>query len=372
METVGQLTAGIAHDFNNILASVLGYTELSLERFTDEKDQKLKDYLSHVMTAGERGRDLIGKMLTFSRKSNYTIESIEPVRLVNDVISLVRPTLPDSINLNLYIQKTSAWIKSDATHLQQALVNLVINARDAIHKHGNIDIHIEQARIDKTVCGSCHQDFTGEYIIFSVHDNGHGITESTMSRLFEPFFTTKDVNKGTGMGLAMVHGIIHDSNGHILVDSTLNEGTTIKLVLPFAEPETQSSNNSTEKHSDDITGHILLVDDEKLITELHREMLTTKGFEVSCFNESKLALEAVKNNPSAYDLILTDQSMPNMTGSELAEQINKINPSIPVLIITGYNDISESNINASGNIKQVLFKPISNMELIEAAIKIIN
>jgi len=371
MEVVGQLTAGISHDFNNILASVLGYTELSLENYVDEKDQKLKEYLLRIKTAGERGRDLISKMLTFSRKSTHDIVAIDPVGLMNDVISLVSPVLSVSINLNFYSQKITTWIKSDATHLQQALANLIINARDAIYEHGEIDLQIEQTRIEEATCNSCHQDFIGEYIVLSVHDNGHGIAESDITRLFEPFFTTKDVDKGTGMGLAMVHGIIHDSNGHILVESTLNEGTTIKLVLPCTEPETQTSIRSDEKHEVNLAGHILLVDDDKLVTELHKEMLTTHGFDVTSFTESKLAFEEIEKNQSAYDLILSDQSMPNMTGAELAEKAYKINPEIPVLIITGYNDISESNINESGNIEQVLHKPISNIELIEVVTKTI-
>ena len=370
MQAVGQLTAGIAHDFNNILASVLGYSELSLECISNNNYESIKDYINNIMVAGQRGRDLVGKMMAFSRKNDAEIEKTDTKALLDEVMKMMSSTIPETITLSYEFQDDIPWIMSNPGLLQQAIVNLIINARDAIRKKGNISIALKKYESNNLYCSACHKKIFGNFVMISITDTGEGIDSSILPFIFDPFFTTKEVNKGTGMGLAMVHGIIHDLNGHILVKSEKYMGTSIKLVLPATDPDlaltTETGTSQTVVKGTNSTGNILIVDDEKSITDLKKAVLISKGFNVTTYNESKEALKNVEEMPNVYNLIISDYSMPDMSGTELAENIFAINPEIPVIIVTGYND---STIQETNNIKKILNKPVSNMELYKTIIE---
>lgn len=237
MEAIGQLTGGIAHDFNNILAAILGYTALALDRYVPDQDGKLAEYLREVQTAGERARDLIANMLTFSRGGQGGAIAMDPVPLVKEVVKTLRPVLPSSIELNAAIDESLPMISIDPVQLHQIVMNLAINARDAVAGAGRIDIVLRYlGRID-ALCNSCHRKTDGNYVELSIADNGQGIPEAILHRIFDPFFTTKEVGKGSGMGLAVVHGIVHEQGGHILVESAPQCGTTLRVLFPIQTEE---------------------------------------------------------------------------------------------------------------------------------------
>ena len=365
MEVLGQLTAGIAHDFNNILSSVLGYSELSIESVKNNDRKFLNDYLNNIMLAGKRGRDLISRMLSFSRKNDSTAVITDPLLLIKEAVSLVSASLTDNVTVGQIFQNETDWVKVDPTQLQQAIVNLIINARDAILKRGNIYVELRQEDAAGSICSCCHKKIVGEHILISVIDNGEGIAPSVMPFIFEPFYTTKEADYGTGMGMAMVNNIVHESGGHVVVESEKGIGTVSRIVLPMVEPyvvedDADIFNNIVNYNN---SANILVVDDKSSITDLNRTVLIKKGFNVTTYNDSRDALLKIKENPDFYNLILTDQSMPYLTGLELAEEVYRINSNIPVIILTGYND---SNITEKNNIKKILNKPLPGSILINS------
>lgn len=241
MEALGQLTGGVAHDFNNILASVIGFTELSQDILAEEPDlqqaditAKLRDYLEEIHTAGNRAKVLIEQMLMFSRTGNNgALQAVNISKLVNEAVRMLRPVLPTSIDINAFAYPGLPDVLADQVQVQQMLINTCINARDAMNGKGVIDIYLGETDIHKQVCSSCQKMVTGKYLDLSIEDSGPGIDASILDRIFEPFFTTKVSGKGTGMGLAMVHGIIHHHHGHVIIDSKPGQGTSFRILFPL-------------------------------------------------------------------------------------------------------------------------------------------
>jgi len=233
MESIGHLTGGIAHDFNNMLASIMGFTELAISNCDHRHDEKLNEYLTEVMIAGERARELIAQMLSFSRRNNdREYAPLDASLLLKEVVSMIRPMLPSSIDINYNFEPDTPYINADPVQIHQILMNMCINARDALQGHGRVELNLKLVKFEKSICSSCHDSISGEYVVFEVTDNGTGIDESSIKNIFDPFFTTKEVGKGTGMGLSVVHGIVHDHNGHIVVKSDLGKGTIFNLLFP--------------------------------------------------------------------------------------------------------------------------------------------
>lgn len=237
MESIGQLTAGIAHEFNNMLATILGFTELSIELSSDDPQSKISEYLHEIQKAGERSRDLIEKMLTYGRSSSSICQPVDGTHIVLEASQFHQQTLPSSIVFNIRIEDEIPQLWTDPLQLHQVITNLIINAHHAVSNHGEIELNLYGPHHLEGVCSSCHQPFSGKFIELSVRDNGQGIPKDKIENVFEPFFTTKDIGKGTGLGLSVVHGIVHQCNGHILLETGEGRGSNFRLLFQPALPE---------------------------------------------------------------------------------------------------------------------------------------
>ncbi|GEM_PF-1320986 len=370
MEAIGQLTGGIAHDFNNILGSILGFAGLALSRCVDKSDVRLLNYLTEIQQAGERARDLIAQMLTFSRTGISQPKRVTVEPLIKESVRLLRPLLPSSIDLQTHIACKNASIYADSVQIQQVIINLCINSRDAMDNKGTINLDTRQFKGLKMQCASCHSTFQGEFIEFRFKDSGCGIATHTIERMFEPFFTTKEIGKGTGMGLPMVHGIVHQYNGHITVNSLPGKGTTVCIYVPIhdgtevAETLDQISETSTTPKAPG--AHILVIDDEAPLAKLMSETLEHIGYKVTATTSSQTALELFLKEPNQFDLVITDQTMPHMTGLELAQAMLILRHDLPIILCTGYStDVDPAKIKKAG-ITHYFQKPIDTNVLLKS------
>jgi PAS domain S-box-containing protein len=363
MEAIGQLTGGIAHDFNNILQSILGNLTLAGERAEELQDAKLARYLDRAQLSAQRARELIQQMLTFSRGKRGEPRLLSPAPLLEEAARLLRPMLPATIELELQLEETPA-VKIDRVQAEQVLLNLCINARDAMRGQGTIGLSVGES-LEEGVCTACRQRFSGRFVALAVRDSGPGIAPGVADRMFEPFFSTKEVGKGSGMGLSMVHGIVHEHGGHVLVDSAPGEGAVFRVLLPVAAGETVSERKRAgPKAKPRLAGSILVVDDEPMILEFMGDLLAGWGLEVTLKSSGIEAKHAFAAEPQRYDLVLTDNTMPRITGLELARQIRGIRPGIPVILYTGYGeDIAESELAAAG-VRALARKPVEPAELL--------
>lgn len=366
MEALGQLTGGVAHDFNNTLASMLGYTELAMFK-ADKENEKLVEYLSNIYDAGEKAKELVGQMLTFSRKVKGEKQAINLGTVVQEAVKMVRPMLPSSIQVNAELEKSMPLVEGDTVQLNQTLLNLIINARDAIGEKGEINISIQLKSNVDSVCSSCLQSIGGELLELSVSDTGSGIVYERVERIFEPFNTSKDVGRGTGMGLAMVHGIVHEHGGHVVVETERGKGSKFKLYFPVTEKiQPAEINESSHKKSDRLHGkgrRVMVVDDELMVVKLLNEILTSYHYYVDTYCDSADALTAYKSNPQDYDLIITDHTMPKMTGAELSQNILRLNPDQPIILCTGYSDYIDEEKAEELGIAAFMHKPLDHSEL---------
>jgi len=367
MEAIGQLTGGIAHDFNNILTAMTGYVMLAGERAETLGDGKMSRYLDRAQRSGERARDLIQQMLTFSRGQHGEPRPVSPAALIQEWISLLETTLPSSVEIRTELEPRVAEVLIDPLQLEQVLMNLCINARDAMEGHGTLTVSLRSMTLEDGVCASCRQPVTGEFIEIAVRDTGTGIPAEVQERMFEPFFSTKAVGHGSGMGLSMVHGIIHDHGGHLLLDSRPGEGAALSILLaPLSPAEIDAepagiADMGPDRHG--ITGRVLLVDDEPAVGEFMQDLLEDWGLTVSAFNSSVDACMIFSDDPDRYDLVILDQTMPKMTGMEVAHQLLKLRPGLPVILYTGYSDeISEEQILGEG-IRALVNKPVDTRRL---------
>ena len=383
MEALGQLTGGIAHDFNNMLSAILGYTELAMESGNDETT--LKKYLNEVILAGNRAKDLIIQMLTFSRGANgIEFQLVDIDSLLKESINMIRPILPSTIEFVSHISRDVAPIMANPVMINQVVMNLCINARDAISEHGRIDFGACLVSINNEVCSACHQVISGDFLEVSIKDTGSGIEPNNIKNLFVPFFSTKEMGseKGTGMGLAMVHGILHKHNGHIIVESTLGKGSNFRLLFPLASVEDIAENKirsiseniepTAIESTDGVKGHnVLLVDDEESIVMLMTEVLQNHGFKVTGYMDSEQALSHFKENKNKYDLVITDQTMPKLTGAELSKAIIEIQPDISVILCSGYSTTMDKEGAELIGIKAYLTKPVNMKDLFSTITKVL-
>ncbi|VAW90826.1 hypothetical protein MNBD_GAMMA22-1255 [hydrothermal vent metagenome] len=364
MEALGQLTGGIAHDFNNILASILGYTELAILRSTEFIDEKLDEYLLQVQQSGERARDLISQMLAFGRTSNTKPQATKIDLIVNEVTKLLDSILPSTIQIKLDFDENIPPVMMDPVQLHQIVMNLCINARDAMNGDGVITIKVLNVVTQETLCTSCQHKIRGSYIELCVEDMGCGIDSTTLTRIFEPFYSSKPVDKGTGMGLSVVHGIVHQVQGHILVDSIPNSGTRFSILFPVTDELEQRREPEIIPPRLINEGHILVVDDEESLTKFITELLDIHGFQVTVANSGSKGLEIYKNDPESFDLVITDQTMPGMTGIELSKNLKQLNSALPIILCTGYSEqVSSENAHLHG-ISEYLTKPVSREVLL--------
>lgn len=375
MESIGQLTGGIAHDFNNMLSAILGYTELAMEL---EKDNEvIKSYLKEVDLAGHRAKDLIAQMLAFSRGSKSTESEVVDIKpIIEQSIKMIRPLLPSTIELETHFTQDESLILINPVVMHQLVMNICINARDAIINHGKIEFELKKILLKNDICHSCHKPILGNYIELSIKDSGMGIETNILDKLFDPFFSTKEMGseKGTGMGLAMVHGILHDYAGHIIVESEIGKGSVFRLLFPVADLNDDNKNVINENislSSSSLTKElnnlkVLVVDDEEAIVSLIKEALSNYGINnVIGFSDSSLALKDFKEHSQEYDVVITDQTMPKLTGSELAKEILSIKPDLPIILCTGFSERVDEIDSQNIGIKAFMQKPVRIKSLID-------
>jgi CheY-like chemotaxis protein len=286
---------------------------------------------------------------------------------------MLRAMMPSTIGFEMDSTDKDLYVLANPVQLNQVLLNLIINARDAMGESGTITVDIARAHAEGAVCDSCHQSFDGEYVTVKVSDTGCGIKPEQQARLFEPFFTTKEPGKGTGMGLAVVHGGLHSMNGHLTVKSQLGAGTSMTLYLPYVPAETMQTSPSPDvpKAAARAGGRILLAEDEEAVASFLAEALTQAGYTISRCNNGADAWQRFLQDPDAYNLLLTDQAMPQMSGSTLSEKILKQRPGFPIILISGYSETINESVAADMGIAMFLGKPVRLNVLLEAVARLI-
>jgi signal transduction histidine kinase/CheY-like chemotaxis protein len=356
METIGTLAGGIAHDFNNILTPILGYTDMALEELPAESN--LRFDIEQINNAAHRGKDLVQQVLTFSREMDFENKPIQLQPIVAEALNLIKSSLPPSVEVKQHFDQNIGTVLADPTHIHQIVMNLCTNANHAMLKTGGIlEVRLDSVKIDQRSAEKIPNLKKGEYIRMTISDTGHGMDIKTQERIFEPFFTRKEVGSGSGLGLSVVHGIINNYDGAIVVDSTPDKGTTFVIYLPKFGTDLMESDKSDKKplKGDE---YILFVDDEPEITFMGKKMLEKLGYKVTITTNSISAFEEFKKGPDKYSLLVTDQSMPNMSGTELAFMLKEIRPELKVIIITGFaENLSDEVISKSG-ISEVILKPM--------------
>jgi signal transduction histidine kinase/ABC-type amino acid transport substrate-binding protein/ActR/RegA family two-component response regulator len=356
MEAIGTLAGGIAHDFNNILGAMMGYTELSL--YDLSAGHAARGNLEQVMLAGNRARDLVKQILAFSRKSEAHRCLVNVVPIVGEVAKLLRASLPATLTIRQEVALHMGMILADPIQVHQVLMNLCTNAAHAMEEGcGELTIRVDPVTLAEGDQGAQGHLPPGAYIRLRVSDTGCGIDPAVMDRIFDPYFTTKPKDKGTGMGLAVVHGIVASQGGAVAVDSRLGAGTTVSVWFPVAGQEA----NPPEQERPELargTERVLLVDDEAALADLGQAMLARLGYRVTTRTSSLEALEAFRADPGRFDLVITDMTMPNLTGDRLAEAVHVIRPEIPVILCTGYSERMTAEKARAMGIAGFLYKPL--------------
>ena len=334
MEAIGTLAGGIAHDFNNILSAIIGYSEIALQDV--ETGSRLRGYLERVLGAGSRAKELVQQILAFSRQAELEPKPLNITPIVKEALKLLRASLPAFIAIRQDLT-SEATVQADPTHLHQVVMNLCTNAAHAMEKDGGtLTVHLEDVTVSTDTAAEIPDLNPGPFVCLTVQDTGHGMPREVVERIFDPFFTTKEIGEGTGMGLAVVHGIIRIHQGAIVVESEPGSGTLFKVYFPIIAGETDRPAPDVEPLPIG-TERILFTDDEELQVELSREMLARLGYQVTGFTDCRKALAHFRENPTAFDLVITDMTMPHMTGDILAAELIAIRPDIPIILCTGYS-----------------------------------
>ena len=336
MEAIGTLAGGIAHDFNNILAAIIGFTEMAKTKLQQEE---LHPYLERVLEASERARNLVSQILTFSRSGTTEIRPIDMGPLIVEGLRLLRATLPSTIEIRQQISSPLPAIPAHPTQIHQVLINLCTNAAHAMRAHGGvIEVTLEALAITPAMA-ALHADLVpGKFVKLTVADTGSGIAPEIVDRIFDPFFTTKKPGEGTGLGLSVVYGIIEGYGGAITVQSERGEGSAFSVYLPALD-------TPVEDHQVGLpsiprgTGRVLLVDDEAMLVAMGRELIEDLGYEVTGIMDSRNALDMVRAQPDRFDLVITDMTMPGMTGTDLARELLAIRPDLPIILLTGFSEL---------------------------------
>jgi signal transduction histidine kinase/ActR/RegA family two-component response regulator len=356
METIGTLAGGIAHDFNNILTPILGYTDMALEELPEESN--LRFDLEQINNAAHRGKDLVQQVLTFSREVDFTNKPIQLQPIVTEALNLIKASFPPGVEFVQHFDQKIGSVLADPIHIHQIVMNLCTNASHAMIKTGGtLEVSLDTAKIDQKTADKIPNLKKGFYIRLTISDTGHGMDLKTKERIFEPFFTRKEVGSGSGLGLSVVHGIISNYGGAIVVNSTPGKGTTFIIYLPRYEGDLVGSDKINKTLLKGVE-HILFVDDEPEITFMGKKMLENLGYKVTISSDSVSALEEFKANPGSFALLVTDQNMPNITGTDLASRMMEIKPGLKVIIITGYSDNLSDEVLYERGISEVILKPM--------------
>ncbi|MCK5100307.1 MAG: cache domain-containing protein [Desulfobacteraceae bacterium] len=369
MEAIGSLAGGIAHDFNNVLFSIIGFTELTIADMP--KDDQNQSNLDQVLVAANRAKEMVQQILAFSRQTKTEKKPVKIQSIIKEVVKLLKSSIPSTIEIKVSIDKNCNPVFADPGQIHQIIMNLATNAAHAMKEKGGVmEFILKQQKIlleDLSIYPNLH---TGTYIKLIVKDTGYGIHSEIIDKIFDPYFTTKKVGEGTGMGLSVVHGIISDHDGEIIVKTKPEKGTAFHIFLPTIE-KTTSINQDLEQ---DITSpdpiptgteNILFVDDDAQIAIMTEKILSRLGYHVTLHTDSRKALETFKKDPDKFDVIITDMTMPKMTGTELATKLFKIKPDVQIILCSGHSDLIDKQIARSMGIKEYITKPITLKQIAE-------
>jgi signal transduction histidine kinase/CheY-like chemotaxis protein len=362
LQAIGTLAGGIAHDFNNILFPIVGYTELTMDDIPE--DSQARQNLEEILKATNRAKELVQQILTFSRQGGQERKPLQVQSLIKEALKLLRATIPSTIEIECNVGEECGHIMGDPTQIHQVVMNLCTNAYHAMQETGGtlevtlkeIDMSYEQSmeRVGMKV---------GRHLELTVKDAGHGMGAEVLERIFEPYFTTKELGKGTGLGLSVIHGIIKNHGGDISVSSQLGKGTTFTVYLPVIDDIDVAIEPVKTAAATQGNEHILLIDDEEQIIDIEQQILERLGYKVTAKTDSQEALEEFAAQPEKFDLVITDMTMPKMTGDQLARKLMDIKPDISVILCTGFNEtITEQKALAMG-IDKFVMKPIVKDEL---------
>jgi PAS domain S-box-containing protein len=357
MEAIGTLAGGIAHDFNNILGAIIGYAEMAL--YDTQKDSMEHYNIDQVLKAGHRAKDLVKQILAFSRKSEQDKKIITLTPIIEEALKLLRASLPTTIEIRQNIEPGLDAIFADPTQMHQVMMNLCTNAAHAMGEKGGIlNVELHNVDLDPQKAVQYPELTPGPFVKLSIIDTGHGMDSATIDRIFDPYFTTKEQDKGTGMGLAVVHGIIKGHGGGIRVQSKSGKGTRFDILFPVIGKQMESE---TEELKALPTGneHILFIDDEETLIDLGQSMLKKLGYRVETRTRPHEALEIFGAAPDRFDLVISDMTMPGMTGDVLAAELMKIRSDIPVIICTGYSERIDEQRAGDLGIKGLIMKPFT-------------
>ncbi len=370
MEAIGTLAGGIAHDFNNILFPIVGYTEMLLKDIPG--DHRFRKNLNGIYTGALRARDLVRQILAFSRQESSQLRLMKIQPIVKEALKFIRSSIPTTIEINQDIKTDCGVIKADPTQIHQIVMNLTTNAYHAMEETGGtLNVSLKELKFGE------HDLITpnmipGSYACLTVSDTGTGMDKNLTDKIFDPFFTTKEKEKGTGMGLSVVHGIVNSMGGVIQVYSEPGKGSNFHVYIPVEKSSAQEQEIHPNTKLQGGSEHILIVDDEKEIIEIEREMLEYLGYKVTSRTSSIEALEAFRAAPGSFDLVITDMTMPNMSGDKLSAELIKIRPDIPILLCTGFSENISEKKAASLGIKGFLLKPIAMNDLSQEIRKVLD
>lgn len=370
MEAIGTLAGGIAHDFNNILSAIIGFSEMSIEDIPE--GHPAKNYAAQILRAAVRGRDLVRQILMFSHKNEEERKHFKLSLIIKEALKLLRASLPSTIEIQLHLQAESGVVFASPTQIHQVLMNLCTNAGHAMRtKGGVLEVSLTEFEVDSTSSAPYPGMVPGKYLKISVSDTGTGMDRATMERIFDPFFTTKSPSEGTGMGLAVVHGIVKTHGGAITVRSVPGRGSVFDVYFPMVDmtdtDETEASLTSQRGNE-----RILLIDDEDAIIEMQEAILKRLGYTVTATNDGLQALEMFRQDPDGFDLIITDHTMPHMTGTELAQELMGMRCDIPVILCTGYSEMINRDLAKELGIREFMMKPVSRNELADTIRRVLD
>ena len=366
LKAIGTLAGGVAHDFNNILSAILGYSEMTISELPP--NSTLHNNLSVIISAGKRAAELVKQILSFSQrsKSDFSPQRIQSV--AKEVLHLLRATIPATIELKQEIDDNCGLVSADGTQIHQVVMNLCTNAFQALEETGGtICVKLQEMNLSRDEVPASKDLPTGKYLNLEVSDNGPGIEKETVQHIFDPYFTTKKQGEGSGLGLAVAYGIIKDHGGLIKVESRIGHGSTFNVFFPVINAYENEPDSGAGKQNQSPVGNerILFIDDDEALAVLGQRMLEPLGYSVRCETDSAAALTAFRDNPHSFDLVITDQTMPNLPGSELSKELMKIRPDIPIILCTGYSSIISEQQAQDLGIKAFLVKPTDRHTLAE-------
>jgi PAS domain S-box-containing protein len=364
MESIGTLAGGIAHDFNNILFPIIGYTEMLLMDAPEGSESR--DSLEEIFKEAMRASDLVRLILTFSRQSLQELKPIRVQPILKEALKLLRSSIPVTIKFHQKIDNDCSIIMGDPTQIHQVIMNLCTNAYHAMQEAGgDLEVKLKEIEweVDDVVDGNDMK--AGPYIRLTVSDTGHGMHNDVLERIFEPYYTTKEEGKGTGLGLSVVHGIVKAHNGDIRVYSEPGKGTVFHVYLPLIKPQNKETGLALPEMIQGGSERVLLVDDEEPIVRIEKQTLERLGYQVTSRTSSGEALDVFRTHPDKFDLVITDMTMPNMTGDKLAAELINIRPDIPIILCTGFSEEISRERAAAMGIKGFLMKPIVKRDLAE-------